>query len=115
MTMTEYENIMNSGKLYKVMELTNQDPQYHDYLQQMENYNQLGYSPEEEMEKHEILKKLFAEVSLHHIQYHQNFGQRAMVATNLSILVKVCGLCLMLQSCLGYTLVIIQLLVRLLS
>ena len=59
MTMTEYENIMNSGKLYKVMELTNQDPQYHDYLQQMENYNQLGYSPEEEMEKHEILKKKY--------------------------------------------------------
>lgn len=77
MTMTEYENIMNSGKLYKVMELTNQDLHYHDYLQQMEAYNRLGYSPKEESEKREILKKLFAEVgegAYIQVPYHAMWG-----------------------------------------
>lgn len=60
--MTAYEKVMNSGKLYKVMEFTEQDPHYRDYLQQMEKYNRLGYSPEEEAKKQEILHNLFAEV-----------------------------------------------------
>lgn len=30
--MTELEEIMNSGKLYKVMELTSQDTHYYEYL-----------------------------------------------------------------------------------
>ena len=40
--MTEYEEIMNSGKIYKVMGLTNEDTHYHEYLQMMEKYNSLG-------------------------------------------------------------------------
>ena len=60
--MTPYEAVMNSGKIYKVMEFTDQDPHYHDYLTQMETYNGLGYSPEAEKEKQKILQNLFAEV-----------------------------------------------------
>lgn len=60
--MTEYEEIMNSGKIYKVMELTNQDRHYYEYLQQMETYNALGYTEEGQKEKQRILKEVFAEV-----------------------------------------------------
>ena len=54
--MTEYEEIMNSGKIYKVMGLTNEDTHYHEYLQMMEKYNSLGYTEEGEKEKQRILK-----------------------------------------------------------
>lgn len=33
------EEIMNSGKLYKAMELTDEQDNYHSYLQIMEEYN----------------------------------------------------------------------------
>ena len=59
--MTSYEEIMNSGKLYKVMELTDEDTHYSEYLQMMEKYNALGYTREAEKEKQRILKELFAE------------------------------------------------------
>lgn len=36
MQMTEFEEIMNSGKIYKVMGLTVKDDHYYEYLQQME-------------------------------------------------------------------------------
>lgn len=31
--MTELEEILNSGKIYKVMGQTNEDARYHEYLQ----------------------------------------------------------------------------------
>lgn len=77
--MTEYEEIMNSGKLYHVMEWTNKDGHYMEYLQQMEVYNSLGYSEEAEKEKKQILKELFAEVGENaYIQapYHAMWGGR---------------------------------------
>lgn len=33
------EEIMNSGKLYKAMELTDEQDKYHSYLQIMEEYD----------------------------------------------------------------------------
>lgn len=75
--MTEFEEIMNSGKIYKVMELTNQDPHYYEYLQQMEVYNAMGYTKEAEEKKQSILKELFAEVGENaYIQtpYHAMWG-----------------------------------------
>lgn len=77
--MTEYEEIMNSGKIYKVMELTNEDTHYHEYLQMMEKYNSLGYTEEGEKEKQRILKELFAEAGENaYIQapYHAMWGGR---------------------------------------
>lgn len=61
-TLTEAEAIMNSGRIYHVMEWTAKDPRYHDYLELMERYNALGYTPQAEAEKRRILKDLFAEV-----------------------------------------------------
>lgn len=75
--MTEFEEIMNSGKIYKVMELTNQDIHYYEYLQQMEIYNSMGYTKEAEEEKQKILRKLFAEMGENaYIQapYHAMWG-----------------------------------------
>lgn len=75
--MTEFEEIMNSGKIYKVMELTNQDTHYYEYLQLMETYNSLGYTEEGLKEKQRILKELFAEVGENsYIQapYHAMWG-----------------------------------------
>lgn len=40
------EEIMASGKLYKVGALTEAQGHYHEYLQQMEEYNAAGYTPE---------------------------------------------------------------------
>lgn len=40
------EEIMNSGKLYKVMELTDEQGNYHSYLQMIEEYNLAGYTQE---------------------------------------------------------------------
>lgn len=77
--MTEYEEIMNSGKLYRVMELTGRDPRYYDYLQQMEAYNALGYTPQAEREKRRMLRELFAEAGEGaYIQapYHAMWGGR---------------------------------------
>jgi Acetyltransferase (isoleucine patch superfamily) len=74
--MTEFEEIMNSGKIYKVMG-TNQDTHYFEYLQQMETYNSLGYTEEGHKEKQRILKELFAEVGENsYIQapYHAMWG-----------------------------------------
>ena len=75
--MTEYERIMNSGELYKVMELTGMDPHYYEYLQQMEKYNALGYTEEGERKKKEMLKDLFAEAgegSYIQAPYHAMWG-----------------------------------------
>lgn len=75
--MTEYEEIMNSGKLYKVMKLTNKDTHYYKYLQLMERYNSLSYTKEAEQEKQQILKELFANVGENaYIQapYHAMWG-----------------------------------------
>ena len=55
--MTEYEEIMNSGKIYKVMGLTNEDTHYHEYLQMMEKYNSLGYTEEGEKEKQRMVSE----------------------------------------------------------
>jgi galactoside O-acetyltransferase len=74
--MTEFEEIMNSGKIYKVMG-TNQDTHYFEYLQQMETYNSLGYTEEGHKEKQRILKELFAEIGENsYIQapYHAMWG-----------------------------------------
>lgn len=79
MALTAYEEVMNSGKLYKVMEFTEQDPHYREYLHRMEEYNRLGYSPEAEAKKREILRSLFAEVGDGvYIQapYHAMWGGR---------------------------------------
>lgn len=75
--MNELEKWLNSGKLYKVMGLTNTDSHYYHYLQQMETYNSLGYTPEAEKKKQQILKELFAEVGENaYIQapYHGMWG-----------------------------------------
>jgi len=58
----EVEEMINSGKIYKVMEWTDKDGHYHEYLQMMEMYNSLGYTPEAEEKKADILRDLFAEV-----------------------------------------------------
>lgn len=79
MAMTAYEEVMNSGKLYKVMEFTEQDPHYREYLQRMEEYNRLGYSPEAEAAKQGILRNLFAEVgdgAYIQAPYHAMWGGR---------------------------------------
>lgn len=60
--MNEVEEMLNSGKIYKVMEWTDKDGDYHKYLQMMEMYNSLGYTPEAEEKKADILRDLFAEV-----------------------------------------------------
>lgn len=60
--MTELEEIMNSGKIYKVMGLTVKDDHYYEYLQQMEAYNSAGYTEQGEQAKRSILRELFAEV-----------------------------------------------------
>lgn len=55
------EEIMNSGKLYKVAELTDEQGHYNEYLQQMEAYNAAGYTQEGLEKKARILRELFAE------------------------------------------------------
>jgi len=60
--MTDFEKILNSGKLYRVQDGSDSDPRYQEYLQQMETYNQLGYTKAAEQKKQQILKQLFAEV-----------------------------------------------------
>lgn len=75
----ETEQHQCSGKIYKVMGLTNEDTHYHEYLQMMEKYNSLGYTEEGEKEKQRILKELFAEVGENaYIQtpYHAMWGGR---------------------------------------
>lgn len=77
--MTDDEIIMNSGKLYKVAELTGRDSHYLEYLRQMEAYNALGYTEEGEREKKRILKELFAEAGEYaYVQapYHAMWGGR---------------------------------------
>lgn len=77
--MNEVEEVLNSGKIYKVMEWTDKDGCYYKYLQMMEKYNSLGYTIEAEKEKQEILKELFAEVGENaYIQapYHAMWGGR---------------------------------------
>lgn len=73
------EEIMNSGKLYKVMELTDEQGNYHSYLQMMEEYNLAGYTQEGLEKKNRILHELFAEVGENaYIQapYHAMWGGR---------------------------------------
>lgn len=77
--MSGLEEILNSGKLYKVMGQTVQDNDYPQYLQKMQKYNALGYSEAGEMEKQDILKDLFAECGENtYIQapYHAMWGGR---------------------------------------
>lgn len=73
------EEIMNSGKLYKVMELTDDQGHYYEYLQMMEEYNAAGYTPEGREKKARILHELFAEAGEGaYIQapYHAMWGGR---------------------------------------
>lgn len=73
------EEIMNSGKLYKVSELTDEQGHYHEYLQLMEAYNAAGYTQEGLAKKQEILKTFFAEAGENaYIQapYHAMWGGR---------------------------------------
>ena len=77
--MNKVEEVLNSGKIYKVMEWTNKDERYHEYLQMMERYNSLGYTQEAEKEKAIILRELFAEAGEGaYIQapYHAMWGGR---------------------------------------
>lgn len=71
------EEIMNSGKLYKVWEVT--DDNYHKYLQMMEEYNTAGYTQDGLERKKQILYELFAEAGENaYIQapYHAMWGGR---------------------------------------
>lgn len=71
------EELLNSGKLYKVWELTNDEGDYYKYLQMMEEYNNAGYTPEGEEKKRRILNELFAEVgegSYLQAPYHAMWG-----------------------------------------
>ncbi len=73
------EEILNSGKLYKVWELTDTEGKYYEYLQLMEEYNAAGYTKEGQNRKAEILRGLFAEVGEGaYIQapYHAMWGGR---------------------------------------
>ena len=73
------EEIMNSGKLYKVGELTDEHGNFYESLQLMEEYNAAGYTQEGLEKKSEILRKLFAEVGENaYIQapYHAMWGGR---------------------------------------
>lgn len=73
------EEIMNSGKLYKVMELTDEQGNYHSYLQMMEEYNLAGYTQEGLGKKNRILHELFADAGENaYIQapYHAMWGGR---------------------------------------
>lgn len=75
--MTDIEEIMNSGKIYHVMDLTSKDTHYYEYLQKMELYNSMGYTNEGEKAKQLMLKELFAEVGENtYIQapYHAMWG-----------------------------------------
>lgn len=60
--MTDYEGIVNSGKMYKVMELSDEGFHFNEALRQMERFNTLGYTEDAEKEKQHILRELFAEV-----------------------------------------------------
>lgn len=60
--MNEIEEIMNSGKIYNVMDLTSKDTHFFEYLQKMETYNSTGYSSKDETTKRLLLKELFAEI-----------------------------------------------------
>lgn len=55
------EEILNSGKLYKVPEVTDPQGKYEEYLQMMEEYNAAGYTREGLAKKNRILQELFAE------------------------------------------------------
>ncbi|MCM1124744.1 MAG: hypothetical protein NC416_19385 [Eubacterium sp.] len=71
------EEIMNSGKLYKVMEVTDEQGNFYESLQRMEEYNAAGYTPEGLEKKARILRELFAEVGENaYIQapYHAMWG-----------------------------------------
>ena len=59
--MNKVEEILNSGKLYKVWEVTDEEGKYYEYLQMMEEYNSAGYTPDGEEKKKKILKEVFAE------------------------------------------------------
>ena len=75
----DIEEVLNSGKLYKVGEFTDAQGNYHKYLQLMEEYNQAGYTPAGEERKREILRELFAEAGENaYIQapYHAMWGGR---------------------------------------
>lgn len=77
--MTELEEILNSGKIYNVLNLTAEDISYKKYLQQMERYNRLGYTKRAEKEKAKLLRKLFAEVgdgTYIQAPYHAMWGGR---------------------------------------
>lgn len=60
--MDKIDEVLNSGKLYKVWEFTGECPTYCRDLDLVEKFNSLGYSKQAEAEKAKILKELFAEI-----------------------------------------------------
>ncbi|MCM1165766.1 MAG: hypothetical protein NC299_09480 [Lachnospiraceae bacterium] len=73
------EEILNSGKLYKVWEVTDAEGKYYEYLQMMEEYNSAGYAKDAEEKKAKILRELFAEVgegAYVQAPYHAMWGGR---------------------------------------
>ena len=56
--MTDYEGIVNSGKMYKVMELSDEGFHFNEALRQMERFNTLGYTEDAEKEKQHILREI---------------------------------------------------------
>jgi len=60
--MNKFDEVLNSGKLYKVWEFTDASSTYCQDLELVERYNSLGYSQAAEKEKANILRKLFAEI-----------------------------------------------------
>jgi len=73
------EEIMNSGKLYNVGELTDAQGHFYEYLQRMEEYNAAGYTQEGLENKKRILRELFAEVGENvciQAPYHAMWGGR---------------------------------------
>ncbi|MFC6254879.1 sugar O-acetyltransferase [Secundilactobacillus hailunensis] len=75
--MADFEEILNSGKLYRVQDSSDSDSHYQEYLQLMETFNQLGYTKAAEQKKQQILKQIFAEVGDNaYIQapYHAMWG-----------------------------------------
>lgn len=90
------EEILNSGKLYKVWELTDSQGNYNEYLQMMEEYNAAGYTQEGLEKKNRILHELFAEAGENaYIQApyyamwggkHVHLGKNVWLASNVTIL-----------------------------
>lgn len=55
--MEDFKKILNSGKLYRVMNPERDNPDYNSYLELMHKFNSLGYTVEAEEQKKQIAKK----------------------------------------------------------